>query len=79
MSDGVGDFHSQQAHVADRGRFARGSTDPAEQTLGPEKILFRHSLRQRAKERTVAAAQIDMQRRIASEKFFEIKLFDRRA
>jgi hypothetical protein len=56
----------------------RGGADPTEQTLDPEKILFRHALRERTKERTVAAAKIDMQRRIAPEEFFEIKPFDQR-
>ena len=79
IADSIGHFHSQQTHVADRRRLARGDADPTEQTLDPEKISFRHSQRQRAKKRAVAAAKIDMQRRIAPEEFFEIKPFDRRA
>ncbi len=78
IADCIGDFHSQQAHIADRGRFARGGADPAEQTLGPEKILFRHALGQRAKKRAVAAAKIHMQWRIAREDCLQIKPFDQR-
>ena len=63
-------FHTQQAHVADRRRLARSGTDPTDQTLDAEKISLRHALRQRAKKRAVAAAKIDIQRRIAPEEFF---------
>ena len=78
IADSIGDFHSQQTHVADPGRLVRGGTDPTEQTLDSKKIFLRHALRQHTKKRAVAAAKIDMQRRIASEEFFEIKPFDQR-
>ena len=78
IADSIGNFHSQQAYVADLAGSARGGADPASQALNSEKILFGHPLGQRAKKRAVAAAKIDMQRRIAAEEFFEIKPFDQR-
>ena len=78
IADSIGNFHSQQAHVVDLGGSARDGADPTDQTLDSKKIFLRHALGQRAKKRAVAAAQIDMERRIASKEFFEIKPFEQR-
>ncbi len=78
IADSIGNFHSQQAHVADPGRLARDGADATDQTLDSKKIFLRHTLRQRAKKRAIAAAKIDMERRIAPEEFFEIKPFAQR-
>ena len=78
IADSIGNFHSQQAHVADLGGSARDGADPTDQTFDSKKIFLRHALRQRAKKQAVAAAKIDMQRHIAPEEFFEIKPFDQR-
>ena len=78
IADSIGNFHSQHAHIADRGGLARGGADPTDQPLDSKKIFLRQTLRQRAKKRAVAAAKIDMERRIAPKEFLEIKPFDQR-
>ena len=74
----IGTFHPQQPYIVELGCLLRGTANSTKQALDPQKILLRHALRQRAKKRTVAAAKIDMQRRVAGEEFFEIKPLDQR-
>ena len=52
--------------------------DSTRQPLDPQKIFLRHALRQSAKKRAIAAAEIDMQRRLASEDFLQIEPISQR-
>ena len=69
ITDGVGSFHPNHAHVVDPCGFATGAASATEQTLDAEEILFRHSLGQSREERPITAAKIDVQRRGAAEDF----------
>jgi hypothetical protein len=69
ITDGVGSFHPNHAHVVDPRGLATGAANATEQTLDAEEILFRHSLGQSREERPITAAKIDMQRRDAAEDF----------
>src|SRR4029434_5372971 len=66
-------FHAQQTHIANHRGCSRGAADSTRQTLDSEKISLRQALCQRANERAVAAAKIDVQRRVASEDFLQIE------
>jgi hypothetical protein len=70
----VGTLHPQQPHVAQLGGLTRRAADSTEQPFDPEKVFVRQALRQRAKKRTFAATNIDVQRRFASEDRFQIEL-----
>src|ERR1700757_113083 len=64
-------LYLQEANVAQTSGFARGTANSPEQSFDPKKVFVRQSLRQRAKEGTVAAAKIDVQWRFAVECLFE--------
>ena len=66
-------FHLQKPHIIQTGGFTRGVLNPTGQSFDPEKVFVRQALRQRAKERTVTAAKIDVQWRLAPEDFFQIE------
>ena len=66
-------FHAQQTHIANRRGFSRGTADSTKQPLDSEKILLRQAFCQCAKKRAVAAAKVDVQRRVTSEDFLQIE------
>lgn len=78
ITHSVRTFHSQQADVFQWGGFTRGNADPIEQPFDPQKVFVRHSLRQRAKKRTIAAAKIDVQWCFASENFLQVETVGQR-
>ncbi len=78
ITHGIRIFHAQQTHIPNRRSFSRGAADLTKQPLDSEKISLRHALCQRANKRAVAAAKIDLQRRVASEDFFQIEAIDHR-
>jgi hypothetical protein len=69
VTDGIGSFHPDHAHVVDPFGFATGAANAPDQTLDAEEILFGHPLGQSTEERPITAAKIDVQRRNAPENF----------
>ena len=76
ITHGIRIFHAQKTHIANHRGFARGTADSTKQPLDSEKISLRHAFRQRANERAIAAAKIDMQRRDPAEDFLQIEPLD---
>src|SRR5260370_9514180 len=70
----VGTLYLQEPHVAQTGGLTRRAADSTEQPFDPEKVFVRQALRQRAKKRTFAATNIDVQRRFAPKDRFQIDL-----
>ena len=68
----AGDAHCQPSRL-----FAR-RCDSAKQRSIPRKFLLRHALCQRANERAVTAAKIDVQRRVPAEDVLKIQPIDQR-
>ena len=71
-------FHAQETHIANHLGFSRGTADSTKQPLDSEKISLRHALCQRANERAVTAAKIDVQRRDPAEDVLQIQPIDQR-
>jgi len=76
ITDGIGSFRPNHAHVVDPGGLATGAAHATEQTLDAEEILFRHPLGQSREERPITAAKIDMQRCGTAEDFRQIEARD---
>ena len=66
-------LYLQKPHIIQAGGFARSAADSTEQAFDPEKVFARHALRQRAKERTIAATKIHVQRCFAPEYLFQVE------
>ena len=64
---------SQHSHIVDLQRFSANFLYALRQSLDAEEIFFRELLRQFAEKRTVAAAKIHLQARVASEKPHKIQ------
>ncbi len=74
IANRIGTLHLQQPHVAQTGGLTRRAADSTEQPFDPEKVFVRQALRQRAKKRTFAATNIDVQRRFAPEDRSQMEL-----
>ena len=71
-------FDAQQTHISNHRGFSRSTTDSTKQPLDSEKILLRQAFCQRANERAVAAAKIDVERCVTAEDFLQIEPIDQR-
>ncbi len=67
---------AQHSHIVDVPRFPANLLNPLRQPLDTEEVFVRELFRQFAQKGTIAAAEIDLQGRVASEKLPKIETSD---